>query len=330
MMSWAMTMWGQGFDFMRLFNNVNAFFLDSDTTYSVRQPYWFTAQTELSYWHDFYRISSSETQNSMTIQSEPSLVAGGYLYFSILGYGLSYNLNDIGKTDGEMNGTSIRQSLVLNTNKFFGEYYTFNSGKMARITRVGELEMPRDGYAFKGLSSRCNGLSAMYIFNNRKYSWPAAFESSAIQKKSCGTWSIGFQYNHQNVKFNDEELPNELVGKIDSTLLFNEVNYYDYSVNFGYSYNWVLKRNCLFAISLLPSLGYRRSNITEAMLNHSILNNMSTDLNIHSSLTWNNNKYFTSLRLDLHTYSYRRDKFGLTNTYGTLKFVAGCNFLGKK
>ncbi|MCR5313448.1 MAG: DUF4421 domain-containing protein [Bacteroidaceae bacterium] len=310
---------------MDIFSN---FFMGCDTNYVTPQKYQFTTQAELSYWHDFYYLKSSQTDNSMTIQSDPSMIVGGYVYYSILGYGLSWNVNDIGKPKGLHNGTSRRQSFSIHTAKIFAETYTFNSGKTAKITHVSGYDLNNKNNNFSGLDSRCMGVQAFYIFNNKHFSWPAAYGENAVQKRSCGTLNLGFSYNHQAITFDSEALPAYLQD-MDSTLMFNKVDYNDYSVSIGYAYNCVLGRNVLFAFSLQPSIGYRRSNITEADLSHDILDNVSTDVNIRSSIFWNNSKYFTGLILDLHTYSYRQDKFGLTNTYGTLKFVMGLNFLKK-
>ncbi|MBQ9640256.1 MAG: DUF4421 domain-containing protein [Bacteroidaceae bacterium] len=316
--------------FPRLLNGITEFFMGCDTNYITPQKYQFTTQAELSYWHDFYRLRSSETGNTMTIQSVPSVVLGGYIYYSILGYGISWNLGDIGKPKGQTNGTSMRQGLVLNTAKIFAEVYTYTSGKSARITQLTNFNFKGYDRSFTGLNSKVFGLQAFYIFNNRHFSWPAAYGENAVQRRSCGSWNLGFQYNHQTVTFNDEELPDYLKPTMDPTLLFNRVDYNDYSVSIGYSFNWVPRRNLLLAISLQPSVGYRCSNIEEANQKHNILNNVSTDLTTRASVVWNNTKMFSGLILELHTYSYRREKFGLTNTYGTLKLVVGFNFLRKK
>ncbi len=127
-----------------------------------------------------------------------------------------------------------------------------------------------------------------------------------------------------------DALPDYLRNDIDSTLLFNNVDYHDYSVSIGYNYNCVLGRNVLLAASVMPNIGYRRSNITEAQEEkHSILNNLATDLNLRLSLFWNNTKVFSGLIFELRTYDYRKDKFGLTNTYGILKYMLGFNFWKK-
>ena len=314
----------------RVLNGVTDFFMGCDTNYVTPQKYQLTAQAELSYWHDYYFLRSSETHNSMIIQSDPSMILGGYAYYSILGYGVTWNLNDIWNPNGKTNTTSIRQSLVIHTAKFFAEYYKFNSGKGAEIRSVSNVNMDGHDRTFTGLDSRCNGFSAVYLFNNRHFSWPAAYGANAVQRRSCGSWSAGFQYNHQSITFDAEALPDYLKSNIDTTLLFTKVNYNDYSISVGYSYNWVLRRNLLFAVSVMPSIGYRRSNITEAQVEkHSILNNLSTDVNLRMSLFWNNTRYFTGLMLETHTYAYRTKKFGLTNTYGTLKYILGLNFWRK-
>ncbi|MBP5375985.1 MAG: DUF4421 domain-containing protein [Bacteroidaceae bacterium] len=315
---------------LRILAGVENFFMGCDTNYVTPQKYNMTAQMELSYWHDYYFLRSSKTGNSMVIQSDPSVILGGYVYYSIFGYGVVWNLNDIGIKAGKTNGTSLRQTFVIHTAKIFAEYYIFNSGKGAEIRSVSGIETKGRQSSFHGLDSRCNGFSAVYMFNNRHFSWPAAFGANAVQRKSCGSLSVGFLYNHQNITFDKEELPDYIKEDIDSTLLFNRVNYHDYSLSVGYNYNCVLGRNVLFAISVIPSIGYRRSNITEAEdLGHSFLNNVSTDLNLRMSFFWNNTRLFSGLIFEAHTYDYRKDTFGLTNTYGTLKYMVGVNFWKK-
>jgi len=323
------------FVLVKWFNDVQKFFMDCDTNYVTPQMFNFQARTEVSYWHDYYRIRSSKTNNSMVIQSDPSMIFGGSLYYGIFGYGAVWNLNELGVKAGKNQKTSLRQTFTMHTAKFFAEYYTFNSGKTAQFRSVTGIDLEGKDRSFSGLASHCNGLNIVYLFNNKRFSWPAAFGENAVQRRSCGTWSLGFQYNHQKVMFDEDALPDYMVGKIDTTLIFDNIEYYDYSVSGGYSFNTVIGKNVLFAVSFMPSVGYRRSNITERfdikknLFNHDILNNLSTDFNFRMSAVWNNTRWFTALMLDTHTYSYRKEKFGLTNTYGTLKAIFGFNFWKK-
>lgn len=312
----------------KIMGDVSNFFMGCDTTYITPQLYEFTTQIELSSWDDYYHMRSYTSSKSMDIKSESSYVLGGFIYWGFLGYGYSVNLRDIGVKNGEYNGTGRRQSLVLNTGRFFAEYYTFNSGKTAHITHLSGQNLDGLDTSFKGLKSECSGLNFSYIFNHNRYSWPAAFGQNAVQRKSCGTWKAGFTYNQQQISLNERELPPD-IKDIDSTLLFNHVNYTDYAINFGYAYNWVFKRNCLFAISVTPAIGYRKSNIMESDNSRFILRNISTDLFTKVSVFWNNTRYFVGVMGELHTYHYRKKHFGLTNNYGTFRFIVGLNFLKK-
>ena len=311
---------------------VTNFFMGCDTNYVTPQKYEFTAQTELSYWHDYYRMTSNEsgTSQSMSLRTDNSLVLGGYVYWSILGYGHSVNLGDIGKPQGQTNGTGHRNVFVLNTARIFAEIYTFKSGKSAKFSHISNVDLEGRDRSFSGLNSKCFGVDAQYIFNHRRYSWPAAFGENAVQRKSQGSWKLGFSYNRVEVNFNKEELSPYIAQRIDTTLLFNRVRYKDYAISLGYGYNWAFRKNCILAVSVLPSIGYRQSNIIESDNDHSILRRVSTDVFFRTSLFWNNTKYFSGVVFDLHTYAYRQKKFSLTNSYGTIKYIMGFNFIKKK
>lgn len=313
------------------FNNVTEFFMGCDTTYITPQLYNLTAQVEAIYWHDYYRLASTSNQSRMVIQSKHPLILGAHICWSIFGYGHYINIDDIGSSGSESYGTSQRNSFTVNTAKLAAELYTFKSGKSAEITKLTDFSLKGKDNSFSGLKSNCFGFNAEYIFNHKKYSWPAAFGMNAVQRKSVGSWKLGISYNHQRISFDKMKLPSHIMEiPIDTTLLFSNIDYKDYAISIGYGYNWVFKKNCLFAISLQPSVGYRRSNIKSNDDNRSILKNISTDLITKASLFWNNTKYFSGLILEMHTYSYREKEFGLTNSYGTLKYVLGFNFWKKK
>jgi len=308
---------------------VKNFFMGCDTNYVKPIPYEFTAQAELSYWHDYYRVRSgrSGSWNSMTLQSGNSLVLGGYVYWSILGYGHSINLGDIGKPQGQTNGTGHRNALILNTARIVAEIYTFKSGKSAKFTNITGVDLEGKDRKFIGLNSRCMGVDAQYIFNHLRYSSPASMAESAVQHRSQGSWKLGFSYNQVNIDFNRNELSPYIASQIDTTLLFSHIKYKDYAVSIGYSYNWVFRKNCLLSVSILPSIGYRQSNITDVEFDKSILRRVSTDVFFRTSIFWNNSKYFSGFVVDLHTYAYRQKKFSLTNSYGTVKYILGFNFV---
>ncbi len=312
------------------FSHISSFLMDCDTSYIIPQKYEFSTQMELSYFHDYYRMRSSRSgdDNEMVLQSGNPLSLGIYAYWGPFGIGHSWNVEDIGKSKSKNNVNGYRNSFVLNTARIIGEVYTFGSGKSAKFTRVTGIDLEGKNRSFGGLKSECFGVDAQYIFNHSRYSWPAAFGENAVQKKAAGSFKAGVSYCRMNISFDPDGISPDIAAEIDTTLFFNHVKYTDYAVNFGYSYNWPFARNCLLAVSAIPSIGYRRSEIN-TNYSKQVLDNISTDLFLRASLFWNNTKYFSGLVLDIHTYSYREKKFSLTNSYGTVKFILGFNFLKK-
>ena len=293
-----------------------------DTNYVTPQLYQFTTQAELSYYHDYYRITSTENKGSkMVLQSNNPLTLGGYVYWGILGYGHTWTL-------GSGNHKAFRNSFSLNTARFIAEIYNFKTSGKTQFTNITNVDLSNKNRNFEGLSADCFGLNAEYIFNHKRYSYPAAFGENAVQRRAAGSWKLGVSFNSINIDFDRNKLPDYIASTIDTTLIFDNVSYHDYGVSFGYGYNWPFRHNCLLAVSVLPTLGYRRCNLTSQY--GYILGSLSTDLVFRASLFWNNTRYFSGLILDLHTYAYRAEHFGLTNTYGTLKYVLGLNFLRKK
>ena len=45
------------------------------------------------------------------------------------------------------------------------------------------------------------GLNLYYIFNNRRFSYPAAFSQSTNQRRSAGSFIIGFSVSAHNLDF---------------------------------------------------------------------------------------------------------------------------------
>lgn len=92
---------------------------------------------------------------------------------------------------------------------------------------------------------RMFNVNAYYVFNGKRFSYPAAFTQSYIQKRSAGSWLIGVTYLGGRIKTIGETL--EGVG----TLRIRE-GYL--SIGGGYAYNFVYKKRWLFHLSVLPTL----------------------------------------------------------------------------
>jgi hypothetical protein len=110
---------------------------------------------------------------------------------------------------------------------------------------------------------------------------------------------------------------------------FNKIEFRDFSINAGYSYNWVFAKNCLANISLTPAIGYKHSSIKSEEI-RSIFKNINADLVSRAALVYNNSRWFVGMSLVSHTYTYRKSALSIINGFGVLNVYSGINFFRKE
>ena len=125
-------------------------------------------------------------------------------------------------------------------------------------------------------------------------------------------------------------------------MFFNTVKYNDYSINFGYAYNWVFRRNWLFCASVAPALAYNFTSYStdDPAFNgeesegkrflHFSFDKCNLDFILRVGLVYNDTKHFGGMSFILHSFDYKNDKVRLNNSFGSLNFYFGLNFKRKK
>ena len=88
-------------------------------------------------------------------------------------------------------------------------------------------------------------VTGYYAFNHRRFSYPAAFTQSYIQKKSAGSWLVGFSYQGGSIKTTGKAT--ELTGTEARLYVGN------FAIGGGYGYNLVAKK-WLFHLSTQPNI----------------------------------------------------------------------------
>ncbi len=166
-----------------------------------------------------------------------------------------------------------------------------------------------------------------YIFNNRKFSYPAAFSQSTNQRRNAGTFIAGFSISKHNLDFDYEELPEYIQEKMNPGMKVNKIKYTNANISFGYAYNWVFARNCLACISLTPAIAYKASDVdAETHEGKQWYSKFNLDFLIRAGIVYNNGKYFVGSSFVGKNYNYHRNNFSLDNGFGTLQVYAGFNF----
>ena len=96
-----------------------------------------------------------------------------------------------------------------------------------------------------------------YAFNHRRFSYPAAFTQSYIQRRSAGSWLAGISYQGGSIKTTDALLKRN-PNAPETRIYVGHVG-----IGGGYAYNWVIGRKWLLHFSMLPTfVVYNRNNMT--------------------------------------------------------------------
>ena len=132
-------------------------------------------------------------------------------------------------------------------------------------------------------------LSAYYTFNHRRFSFPAAFTQTYIQKRSAGSWLAGFSFQGGTIKTSEEAPDYYPKLKLEADHL---------GIGGGYGYNWVVKDKWLFHISTMPTFVILNHN--KMSVNGEEIKAKSIDLNMifneHIAIIYQfSKKYFAGL-----------------------------------
>ena len=116
----------------------------------------------------------------------------------------------------------------------------------------GEQHLQSDDVTLKVLN-----IAGYYTFNHRRFSYPAAFTQSYVQRRSAGSWLAGISYQGGSIKTTDN-LKARSPNAPDVRIYIGHLG-----IGGGYGFNWVPSRKWLLHLSLLPTfVVYNRNNMT--------------------------------------------------------------------
>ena len=166
----------------------------------------------------------------------------------------------------------ISAALAINPAKMSGAYkdYEFNlnyySSRLSLDFSYQRSESLAGDISFNDNTGRLESgeatmkvlnLAGYYTFNHRRFSFPAAFTQSYIQRRSAGSWLAGISYQGGSIETTDALLARNPLAP--------ETRIYvgHFGIGGGYGYNWVLGRGWLLHFSMLPTfVVYNRNNMT--------------------------------------------------------------------
>lgn len=313
-----------------------------DTSYIEQQKYNFTVMLQNTTSFEGYTLRSTNGQE-IAFSPLPSIKLGPYVGWRwlFLGYTIDLRHMSAGKTRHDFN-------LSLYANQVGVDLFYRKSGENYKVSnlKLGDAfdTSPMKDIDFDGFKSSEKGLNFYYIFNHKKFSYPAAYSQSTIQRRSCGTALAGIGYTQHSISVDWQKLytlVDQRMGEgtvatagLDTTFQTSDISYSDFSISGGYAYNWVFAHNWLFDISLQGALGYKESHSNvnsekRGWFRDFDFHKLNIDGVLRTGLVWNNMRWYGGLSAVFHTYNYKQKRFRANTTFGNVNLYFGYNF-GKR
>ena len=197
------------------------------------------------------KISAEGKENGQPFKTEMSANSKATVSVGVSYLGLSLNLS-------------------INPAKLFGKYRDYELGFRSYGKRFGFDITYQDAHNFKGwhetegvrqdittsedmFKLKTLNVNSYYVFNSRRFSYPAAFVSSYIQRRSAGSFLLAVSGQGQHGKAN-------ITDGDKRSIDFKMTNI---ALGGGYGYNYVPGSNWLLHISALPTfIVYSHSSLT--------------------------------------------------------------------
>lgn len=314
-----------------LLSRALAVFDNYDTAYIEPNHYSWAFMLQNTNTFEMYNIRTRSNDSRLNFSPSPGVKIGPYLGWKFLFLGYTIDLRRLGKTASK----KTEFELCLYTSRVGCDIIYRRTGDDYRINVDNEY-IDAQGAVKVGIV----GANLYYIFNHRHFSYPAAMSQSTVQRRSAGSFMAGASITRHSMDFDYRSLSDISGVELDNSLCFDKLKYTDYSLSFGYGYNWVFKRNWLLCVSAMPAVGYKHLSgdlilpsqyeDDERPLATRIGNTFNVDFTMRASLVWNNTKYFGGVALVMHTYRYRHDNIFINNTFGNVAVYWGLNFKKKK
>lgn len=321
--------------FKRFIRNFDSY----DTTYISPNYYDYTAMLQSTNFFQTYTLSGESDGKTQSISTKPApnVKIGPYFGWRWIFLGYTFDV-----AHPQSLGRSSELSLSLYSSMLgLDAIYVRNDGDYRLRTTTGFDGVGKrqfKGTPFDGIKSSLLSVSVYYVANYRHFSYPAAYNQSTVQRKSCGSALFGAGYSHQSVSFDYTRLPEALRGAdggkelIVEGLKFSGVSYDYYYLSAGYGYNWVPARNLTIGISALPSFGIRKASGVRLKGNElwKDITNLSFDCTSRLGIVWNNTRLFAGASVVDHLYMYRRKGVSLANNICYVNIYAGIYFHRRK
>lgn len=243
--------------------------IDWDTNYYVKYTEQLVTRLYTSVKYTAFRVANPDTRNFLIYETNRNTILGfGATYGGFtLNIGLNFpfiNGNDQDKY-GDTRYLDLQTHVYLEKMSIDIFVQLFDGFFLSNSEEVLSDWPDKDTFQVRpDMRALIFGLNWQYLFNYRKFSFKAAYQQDAWQKKSAGTWVAGANayYNFYNA---DSSIVPANLNPPDmlNGATYNRQDILNIGVSGGYYYNLVITKHVFLSAGIAggPSLGYTWYNM---------------------------------------------------------------------
>lgn len=213
-------------------------------------------QTELT-------LTELKTNKELQIKPNGTTNIGMSFNYKWMGLGIAFGMPLV-NNDDSIYGNTKRFDLQLNiygrrmgADIYFQRYKGFYISNPSQLVSWDKKTYP----LLKNMQLIAAGASVYYFFNNKRFSYRAAFVRNEIQKKGDGSMILGAYYS-LNSAYDDTGFKSEVLkDSLDSIFDIYSFVSNSYGISFGYTYTFVIAKRFFINISLVSGIGIVQSKI---------------------------------------------------------------------
>jgi hypothetical protein len=275
-----------------------------------------------------YELKDSELGLKLKFEPNGQTNIGAGFFYKWLSLGVSFGLPFLNK-DNDKYGETKRFDLQLNLlSRFFGvnSYYQKYQGFY--------LSNPQDFLIWNNTSypiigdMQCTsmGISVFYWFNNKKFSYKAAYVRNEVQKKSAGGLILGAFADFDVVDAPSGFVHPSLPDSLNQIFDFKGYSTYVFGISMGYAYTLKLFKHAFINLSLLPGIGYRNLSIWFNRTNVKTKPGFSGSLKGRISIGYEARHFYLGASSIGGMESFKYEGVDISTTSGQLRFYIGKRF----
>jgi len=272
-------------------------------------------------------LTDIETKKSLIIKPNGSTNIGLGFNYKWMGLGIAIGMPFI-NNDDSIYGKTNRFDFQLNLyGRSLGADIYYQRYKGFYISNPNQfVEWPSKKYPIlSDMVLFAAGASVYYFFNNKKFSYRAAFVRNEIQKKGQGSIILGAYYSVNTAYDKTGFVSDVLPDSVKKDFNINAFTSHGYGISFGYTFTFVIKK-FFINLSLVPGLGIVKSKIYTTDEVYNLKNKIATRYIIRFALGYEHKNFYLGATAYTTGSNYEYDFIKIQSQTGNIKIFFGKRF----